>query len=236
LAGTLDIIDTANTVWTAWSAAVRDTHILGPVGDPFVGTFTGGVAGVYKRVRPRERVRTIPLPILPGGTQYHLWGMDTAGRKKKMSVYGANFVIPTATITAIDALGAATFGSVPGAGPIKPSLLEYEGFAVIIRKDNGFTGSGAGDARNVWRVTSRTATGVDVRFTIPGRNTDTAALYLAGTRNLANFNGTTWQAWETAMSAASITLPLQPITGLAAALVGARATVRVYRAPRETVL
>jgi hypothetical protein len=151
-----------------------------------------------------------------------------------MSVFINPVAVDSAVVTALDALGAATFDSIPGTGPIKPSLMDFVGWQIIVAADNGYGGVGNGDWRAKWRMIATTGTGTDVRFSIPGRNEVTQSLVLPGTRTLANIGNPTWQAWVTAMGDSHLLAP-QTELGLTTVIQGGTARSKSARQPRESV-
>lgn len=234
LAGSENKIDTTAAPWVAFAAAMQDAHLLAPYDGVTFQPFIGGIADAVRRVKPKEVVRQIPTPITIGGTRLKLYGLDVRGVAAASECFINGIVVDSAVVTAIEALGAAIYGSNPPT-TVLPSLLTFTGWELVVSFDAGFSGAtGAGDSRTKWRVVSRSALVEDLRFTIPGRNDLTASLFQPGSYTIANFNGTAWTAWQTAMAGTELVAPQDQFGG-AATMVGAIAANRPGNSARENV-
>lgn len=233
LPGSENKIDTSAAPWVAFAAAMGDTHLLAPFVASAAQSFLGGVADASRRVKPKEVVRQVPTPIVIGGTRLKLYGVDNRGVVAASEFFQLSIVVDTAVVTAINALGAAIYGAVPGTTPL-PSQMTYVGWEIVVSADAGYTGGGFGDSRTKWRVTANSPAVEDLRFSIPGRNDQVAALFQPGAYTLANFNAGAWTTWVAAMSDAHITAPLDQF-GNAATMEGAIASNRTGNSARESI-
>lgn len=220
--------------WVAWLAALAATDLLAP--SDSTGTamgIQGGLATARARVRPREEIRRPTPPHVIGGTRLRLWCLDTALVKDYSQTLMAPIAVPSGMITQIDALGTATFNSVPVSGPITPALAVYAGWELIVRLDNGYTGGGAGDVRDKWQMKAVGAVNLDLRWGLPGRNTLVPGLIIPGTKRLANLSNSAWAAWIAAMTNALILAP-QDDAGQAE-IIGGISNVRPRAKPRVSI-
>lgn len=233
LPGSENKINTGAVPWVNFATAMHDAHLLAPYNGATFEPFLGGVSNVGARKRPKEVVREVPSPIVIGGTRLKLYGLDVRGVLGASEFFVLPVVVAPAVVTAIIALGNAIYGSVPVTGP-KPSMMTFVGWEIVFAHDAGFAGtSGSGDVRAKWRVVSNVA-GVDLRFTIPGRNDQTAGLFQRGSYTLADFTFAAWSNWITGMTNALLLAP-QNEAGLQATLIGAIANNRFGATPRENV-
>lgn len=233
LPGSENKINTAATPWQAFAAALADAHLKAPYNGTTNEPFIGGIATVSKRVAPREVVREVPTPIVIGGTRLKLYGVDNRGVVAASEFFILPVAVLTAVITAIDALAATIYGAVAGTTPL-PSFMTYVGWELIVSSDAGALSTGYGDSRAKWKVVSNTASGADLRFTIPGRNDQVSSLFQTGSYTLANFGGIYWSAWINAMLDAHLTAPMTQFGGTTQ-LIGAVASNRPGGNPRENV-
>lgn len=139
-------------------------------------------------------------------TKLRLLGVDSVNRVAAMEVGIIDHPPATALNTAINALGAATYGSVDGSAP-KPSQLVYAGYELVYSLSTNPTPNN-GDVRDVWTVKGNSLSLPSFSFQIPGRETDDPSLLVAGSLILANFSAAPWVAWLAAMADAQLGAPI----------------------------
>lgn len=227
------VVNMSNSAWTTWLAAIQAADLLAPIDSTGAAmTVQGGIVSTRPRVRPREEVRTTAPPHVIGGTRLKLWCIDTYKVKDYSQTFIAPITVASGMQTQILAAGNATYGSIPVTGPITPSLAKFAGWELIVRLDAGYPDdtAGAGDVRDKWDMKAVGAVNLDLRWSLPGRNTLISSLIVPGTRRLADMSNAAWSAWITAMIATGIQAP-QDSAG-SAAIKGGISGVRTRAKPR----